>query len=95
MPKGETLKKIILAGDSAGGNLALTVAIRAAFEGIRMPDALVLSYPSLYLRADPCPSRMLAITEPLVNMAMLESTINAYIPKEMQKIAKYVDCNTM
>ena len=36
---------IIIAGDSAGGNLALAVSLMARDRGVRMPDAELLIYP--------------------------------------------------
>lgn len=38
-------KKIILAGDSAGGNLVTAVTGMAIKLGIRIPDGLLISYP--------------------------------------------------
>ena len=43
------IKKILVTGDSAGGNLALGVTNKAILEGIKKPDGLVLVYPALYL----------------------------------------------
>lgn len=39
-------EKIIIAGDSAGGNLALAVTLMARDRGLRMPDAELLIYPA-------------------------------------------------
>ena len=39
--------KIVIAGDSAGGNLALAVTFLAIKNGIRIPDGLQLSYPGI------------------------------------------------
>lgn len=41
-------KKIIIAGDSAGGNLAVNITMRCIKYGIRIPDGLLLSYPGFY-----------------------------------------------
>lgn len=38
-------KKIVLTGDSAGGNLALAVAMLAVETGFRLPDGLMIVYP--------------------------------------------------
>jgi hormone-sensitive lipase len=63
---------VVLAGDSNGANLAVATAIRAIQErsaslavpsrasadsAVRVPDALVLGYPILNMRAMPTPSR--------------------------------------
>ncbi|RKO96508.1 alpha/beta-hydrolase, partial [Caulochytrium protostelioides] len=48
LPRGETLR-VILLGDSAGGNLAVTTCYKAmlAADPVPMPQALLLIYPSL------------------------------------------------
>jgi hypothetical protein len=49
--------RIILAGDSAGGNLAVATCLKAIMEHKRTPDGMVLAYPILNLRQTPTPSR--------------------------------------
>ena len=44
---------LFLAGESAGGNLALLLAQRALSEGMRIPDAMGLMSPAVDLRTDP------------------------------------------
>lgn len=39
-----------MAGDSAGGNLSVAVALRCADAGVRAPDAILACYPALYLQ---------------------------------------------
>ena len=39
------IKSIILAGDSAGGHLAVAVSFLAAVRGFRRPDGLLMHYP--------------------------------------------------
>lgn len=41
--------KILLVGDSAGGNLVAACTIMAINRGFRVPDGLVLCYPALSL----------------------------------------------
>jgi acetyl esterase/lipase len=69
---GISLKKIVFAGDSAGGNLVLAVLIRAIYDGLRIPDALVLSYPATYLDLSPSASRIISFLDPLLNYKILE-----------------------
>jgi acetyl esterase/lipase len=38
--------KVVVCGDSAGGNLCLSVALMAASTGIRTPDGILASYPA-------------------------------------------------
>lgn len=42
-------KKIIVVGDSAGGNLAIALGLKCVKEGVRVPDGLLLVYPALNL----------------------------------------------
>jgi len=42
-------EKIILIGDSAGGNLVCALTIMAIKKGFRVPDGLILCYPALSL----------------------------------------------
>jgi hormone-sensitive lipase len=46
---GIKLKKIVVVGDSAGGNLSVVLAIKSALERIKIPDGLLLVYPAVYL----------------------------------------------
>ncbi|KAF0977148.1 hypothetical protein FDP41_003801 [Naegleria fowleri] len=68
---GAPLKKFVIAGDSAGGNLALATIYRAIRDDIRLPDAVVLSYPATYLDFNPSPSRQISVIDPLVNINFL------------------------
>ncbi len=40
-------RRVFVAGDSAGGNLAAALILKAEEEGIRIPDRLMLVYPAL------------------------------------------------
>jgi hormone-sensitive lipase len=44
-----SLKELIIAGDSAGGNMALGICFRSIKLGIRVPDGLFLPYPVVNL----------------------------------------------
>lgn len=41
-------EKILLAGDSAGGNFAMVLALRALHSNVRMPDGIILGYPGIF-----------------------------------------------
>jgi len=68
---GSTGQRIILAGDSAGGNLVAAVTLMAIAEGFRVPDGLLLSYPVLNLTDSLSCSRILSSTDPMLNTGML------------------------
>lgn len=59
--------KIILVGDSAGGNLAAACAVMAITRGYRKPDGLILAYPGLNLsNKNFTPSVLLALDDPIL-----------------------------
>ena len=43
-------KKIILVGDSAGGNLVAALTILTIKTGVRVPDGILMAYPALNLK---------------------------------------------
>jgi len=78
---GSTAEKVILCGDSAGGNLAAAVTVRAIVENVRVPDGLILAYPAVYMMFVPSPSRLLSATDPLLPTVALKNCFEAYLPK--------------
>jgi len=79
---GITPSKVILVGDSAGGNLCLAVALRAIKMGYRVPDGLMLAYPALNLSSKIfTPSLLLAIDDQIVPYSLLKFCINSYVPE--------------
>jgi len=75
--------KIIVTGDSAGGNLALALTLRTIKMGIQVPDGCMLSYPALNLYAKRfVPSYYLAIEDVILPYSLLKLCIKAYIPEE-------------
>tara|TARA_R110002050_G_scaffold19001_1_gene54945 strand:- start:521 stop:745 length:225 start_codon:yes stop_codon:yes gene_type:complete len=65
-----------ITGDSAGGNLTVSVTIMALTHGIRVPDFIVPVYPALLAQPVPSPSRVLSIMDPMLSTAV--SIIIAY-----------------
>jgi hormone-sensitive lipase len=45
-------KKVIITGDSAGGNMGLVLSYLTIMAKIRVPDGLLLSYPALNLNRE-------------------------------------------
>jgi acetyl esterase/lipase len=76
---GVPLRKIIIAGDSAGGNLTLTTTLKCIKEGFRIPDALCVAYPAAYLAFSPSPARLISLIDPLVNFSFLQMCIGSYL----------------
>lgn len=87
LPDGQKLRKIIVGGDSAGGNLTMAVALRAIFDNFRIPDLLIITYPAANVTVIPSTARLNALSEALVNYSFLKMCFYAYIPKEAQDSA--------
>jgi len=98
LPRGQPLERVIVAGDSAGGNLSLAVVNRAILdkyssseaqdnEKLRVPDGLILTYPASTVSVSASTSRLMSISEPLLNAKLLNLCVQAYIPKAMQATA--------
>ncbi|XP_067317344.1 hormone-sensitive lipase [Anolis sagrei] len=90
---GSTAQKVCLAGDSAGGNLCLTVSMRAAAFGIQMPDGIMAAYPATLMQAAASPSRLLTLLDPLLPLSVLCKCLSAYAgmepdPPEDQTVEK-------
>ncbi|XP_078389599.1 hormone-sensitive lipase [Cetorhinus maximus] len=79
---GSTGERICLAGDSAGGNLCITVTMRAASYGIRLPDGIMAAYPATLLQASASPSRLLTFIDPLLPLTVLSKCLSAYAGTE-------------
>jgi len=75
---GTTGKKIIFAGDSAGGNLVTASLLKCLTNHIRSPDALLLEYAALLIQFYPSPSRLLSLIDPLLMFGILLRCLNAY-----------------
>jgi len=73
--------RVVVFGESAGGNLASAVCVRCASVGAPPPDRLVLGYPALNLNSVPSPSRALHLSDPIVPLRMLQRLAAAYMPE--------------
>ncbi|XP_026537248.1 hormone-sensitive lipase isoform X2 [Notechis scutatus] len=82
---GSTAQKVCLAGDSAGGNLCITVSMRAAAFGIKMPDGIMAAYPVTLLEVAASPSRLLTLLDPLLPLSVLCKCLSAYAGMESEQ----------
>lgn len=80
-------RKIILVGDSAGGNLAATICIKSIMDGYRVPDGACLVYPGVDIRWRFSPSMLWSADDRLIPFSFLECCLSAYLgpDKEQQK----------
>ena len=73
-------EKIILVGDSAGGNLVAALTIMAIERSYRVPDGIILAYPALNLsKFEFTPSLLLAIDDPILPYPFLKMCIDCYV----------------
>uniref|UniRef100_A0AAY5KLZ9 Hormone-sensitive lipase n=1 Tax=Esox lucius TaxID=8010 RepID=A0AAY5KLZ9_ESOLU len=83
---GSTAERVCLAGDSAGGNLCITVSMRAMACGVRVPDGIMAAYPATLLTTDASPSRLLTLIDPLLPLGVLSKCLNAYAGVDCQTV---------
>ena len=82
---GTTGRKVIVVGDSAGGNLGAGLVLQCAQLSLPRPDHLVGFYPSLLCQMYPSPSRLVSLLDPLVMFPCLLRCINSYADPEYSK----------
>lgn len=71
--------RIILCGDSAGGNLVLGLCLRIAHLGlVPKPSGALICYAPILVSMAPSPSRMLSISDPLLPVGILSKCLLAY-----------------
>jgi hormone-sensitive lipase len=72
--------KILVTGDSAGGNLSAALTGLAIKLGIKIPDALLLIYPALNLSVKRVtPSQFTSVDDFLLPLSVLQICREAYI----------------
>ena len=79
---GYGARDIILAGDSAGGNLALSLTLKLKEEGRLLPRGIVLMSPWTDLTSSGKSHHTKAEIDPVLNAAYLAEMINNYAPGE-------------
>jgi len=75
-----TVGRLLLAGESAGGNLALLVAQSAVNENIRVPDAMGLLSPAADLRVDSNLFEPTYTLDPTLSQVIMSDVLAAYLP---------------
>jgi len=75
------LKTVLVAGDSAGGNLAMALTLLAIRYNARVPDGILLGYPALNLSIYSfTPSLLGAFDDFILHYSFLVICLNSYIP---------------
>ncbi|XP_037087341.1 hormone-sensitive lipase-like [Pollicipes pollicipes] len=75
---GSTGERIIVAGDSAGGNLVATVTMQAIKRGVRVPDGQFLVYTPFNTSFTPSAARLLCVMDPVLPLGFLMRCLHAY-----------------
>lgn len=91
MHLGYGAKNVILAGDSAGGNLALSLALKLKEDGRILPKALVLFSPWTDLTLSGASHEKKAALDPILTKDYLERARCAYVPESNSDASIYAD----
>lgn len=78
-------KKIVLAGDSAGGNLVCSLMGLILREKLPVPSGIFLAYPATCLQTGYSPSRMHSFFTPILHLSLLQVCLNEYLGPEYLK----------
>ncbi|EAR88616.3 hypothetical protein TTHERM_00185900 (macronuclear) [Tetrahymena thermophila SB210] len=77
-------KKVVLVGDSAGGNLVTALTLRCIKSGVRVPDGIVIAYPALNLNLRYfTPSFLLALDDQILPHTFLKMCLDSYVPEQI------------
>lgn len=68
---GTTADRIVLVGDSAGGNFAFALSMKLKELGIRMPDSIISIYPNVNATTSVTPSRISALWDPILPLGVM------------------------
>lgn len=80
--------RIILAGDSAGGNLCAAIAVRAIQRNVPLPMGLLLAYPVMCVSRDVFyPSMLSCLEETMVPFGFLLVCLDAYVSDRREAIS--------
>ncbi|SPP73305.1 hormone-sensitive lipase [Drosophila guanche] len=91
---GTTAERIVCAGDSAGANLSIGVALKCIEQGVRVPDGLFLAYCPTLVSFVPSPARLLCLMDPLLPFGFMMRCLRAYASpakETLQQNAKHVE----
>ena len=82
---GATGRRVVVGGDSAGGNLGIGLTLQCIQMSLPKPDAIMAIYPALLCSMQPSPSRMVCLIDPLVMFPSLLRCLNCYADPEYLK----------
>jgi len=73
---GTTGECTCLAGDSAGGSLAISTVLKALSYSIPLPSAVLSIYGCMLVKYAPSPSRLLSLMDPLLPLGVLPKCLS-------------------
>ena len=76
-----------MCGDSAGGNLSCTVAIKAIQEEVLPPVGLLLHYPAVNLTRSGSLSRLIFSHDPILNYQTMNCVLSCYLGEKEKDAA--------
>lgn len=76
---GTKAERVVVLGDSAGGNLVTSLTLRALMEGLRPPDAIFAVYPAFNVELSVSASRILAAFDSILSHGVLETCLESYV----------------
>lgn len=79
--------RILVVGDSAGGNLVAGITLRAIAEGLPLPVGVVLVYPALFLSLAGSVSRTIFNHDPVLNFPSTRLCVDSYVPEHLRSAA--------
>lgn len=91
---GTTAERVICAGDSAGANLSIGLALKCIEQDVRIPDGLFLAYCPTLVSFVPSPARLLCLMDPLLPFGFMMRCLRAYAAptnEMLQENAKHVE----
>jgi hormone-sensitive lipase len=73
-------KKVVIVGDSAGGNFTAALTLKCVREKFRIPDGILMGYPALNLNINSfSPSLLIALEDSILRYSFLLICISSYI----------------
>ena len=80
---GLKINTVLVAGDSAGGNLAMALTLLSIRTHFRVPDGLLLGYPALNLSVSSfSPSLLISLDDIMLHYSILLICMRSYLPNE-------------
>ena len=77
---GISPKKVVLIGDSAGGNFVIGVTLRAIQTGFKKPNGIILAYPALCLSLKTFnPSHLISLDDLILPYSFLKICLELYV----------------